>query len=77
MVLFICCLVSVSSCQRNCLSSPRCSDRPNSGPCPDSNLKWYYDRVDNKCKSFTWGGCGGVVPFQTEVDCKKACKCKK
>ena len=27
-----------------------------------------------KCKEFTWGGCGGSVPFETKADCLKA-KC--
>jgi len=68
-------ILFLSGC-RECISHPSCATRPNSGPCPDNNTKWYFDRVDKKCKSFTWGGCGGVIPFETKEDCMRSCKCK-
>jgi hypothetical protein len=69
-------LLNLSACRRNCVRHPGCATRPNSGPCPDASTKWYFDRVDNKCKSFTYGGCGGVVPFESKEDCMKSCKCQ-
>ncbi|WP_232064624.1 BPTI/Kunitz domain-containing protein [Rhodocytophaga rosea] len=37
--------------------------------------KYYYDTKEKRCKEFTYGGCGGVVPFQTMEECKQ-CECK-
>lgn len=28
-----------------------------------------FYKWSQKCSTFIWGGCGGVVPFQTELDC--------
>ncbi|MBA4146415.1 MAG: proteinase inhibitor I4 serpin, partial [Cytophaga sp.] len=30
---------------------------------------------EKKCKEFIWGGCGGVVPFETLEECKGGCQC--
>ena len=49
----------------------RCSLRPERGPCKAMFERFYYDPVKKTCKSFFWGGCGGVVPFETEEECRK------
>ncbi|MEA1881218.1 MAG: BPTI/Kunitz domain-containing protein [Candidatus Marinimicrobia bacterium] len=36
--------------------------------------RYYYNQDAGKCKEFTWGGCGGVVPFVTMPECKSACE---
>ena len=36
--------------------------------------KFYFDEVQ-ECKEFTWGGCGGVVPFDTLEECQE-CECE-
>jgi hypothetical protein len=46
---------------------------PETGPCKAVIPRYYYDQLDKKCKEFTWGGCDGVVPFETMKDCKKSC----
>jgi Kunitz/Bovine pancreatic trypsin inhibitor domain len=51
----------------------KCSLEPDSGPCFASIRRYYYDRQDKQCKEFIWGGCGGVVPFETLEECK-ACE---
>ena len=35
--------------------------------------RYYYDSDAGQCKEFIWGGCGGVVPFETMADCKEGC----
>jgi hypothetical protein len=40
-----------------------------------SHPKYYFDPVEEKCKQFTWGGMGGIVPFQTLEECE-ACGCE-
>jgi len=30
--------------------------------------------VEGKCVSFIYGGCEGVVPFETLEDCQAACQ---
>ncbi len=49
----------------------RCSLKPDPGPCKALFERYYYDPVSKTCKAFFWGGCGGVVPFETEEECKK------
>jgi hypothetical protein len=51
-----------------------CGLEPNSGPCDALFKKYYYDKTEKRCKEFTWGGCEGVVPFETMEACKE-CEC--
>ena len=39
---------------------------PNPGVCLAAISKYYYDQEENECLEFTWGGCGGLVPFETD-----------
>ncbi len=45
------------------------------GPCNAAFQRFYFDPVEKKCLPFTWGGCGGVVPFETLEACE-LCECK-
>lgn len=47
---------------------------PDIGPCFGAFTKYYYDQNTNNCKSFTWGGCDGVVPFNTLQECENICQ---
>jgi len=38
--------------------------------------KYYYDEEEKKCKEFIWGGCDGVVPFETLEECEEQCDCE-
>jgi hypothetical protein len=51
--------------------SDRCNLAPVSGPCYAMMPRYYYDKTEKKCKEFIWGGCGGVVPFETMEACKQ------
>ncbi|MCE5275024.1 MAG: BPTI/Kunitz-type proteinase inhibitor domain-containing protein [Syntrophaceae bacterium] len=35
--------------------------------------KYYYDSGSKTCKKFIWGGCDGVLPFETEEECNQSC----
>jgi hypothetical protein len=52
----------------------RCSLKPEKGPCKAIYWKYFFDPESKKCKEFIWGGCDGVVPFETEADCKELCE---
>ena len=75
LLLAIAAVMSVS-CEKNCHQSDRCFLEPESGVCLAAIPRYYYDRSEKKCKQFTWGGCGGVVPFETLQECENACGCK-
>lgn len=45
---------------------------PDPGPCEAAIPAWYFDADFQTCTPFTWGGCGGVVPFETLEDCEAA-----
>ena len=51
-----------------------CSLTPDPGPCLAAITQYYFDQTAQKCDSFTWGGCDGVVPFQTYNDCYVSCE---
>ena len=51
----------------------QCLVSPASGSCEALIYKYYYDSDDDKCKEFFWGGCDGVVPFETMGDCENRC----
>lgn len=46
-----------------------CDLVPDPGLCNAAFRKYYYDKAEGKCKEFMWGGCGGVVPFNTLEEC--------
>ncbi|MDH5463476.1 MAG: BPTI/Kunitz domain-containing protein [Nitrosopumilus sp.] len=54
-------------------SSRSCYSVPDVGLCKASIEKYYFDWESDSCKSFTWGGCGGTVPFDTMGLCRGLC----
>lgn len=50
-----------------------CYIDPVQGTCEALIYKHYFDRTENVCKEFLWGGCTGVVPFETLEDCQLQC----
>lgn len=54
-------------------SSRHCSLAPEPGMCKASIEKFYFDWESYSCKPFIWGGCGGVVPFDTLESCQVLC----
>lgn len=54
----------------------RCSLKPEKGPCKAICWKYFFDPESNKCKEFIWGGCDGVVPFETKEECVEVCEKK-
>ncbi|NKI31718.1 proteinase inhibitor I4 serpin [Muricauda sp. DJ-13] len=46
-----------------------CELEPEPGPCFAAIRRFYFDEVDQECKEFIWGGCGGTVPFETLDEC--------
>ena len=50
-----------------------CHYIPHIGLCDAAFLRFYYDQEENECSEFTWGGCGGLVPFETMEDCNSSC----
>ncbi len=59
------------SCKKDEMISERCSLAPDPGLCKAAFTRYYYDQKEQKCKEFTWGGCGGLVPFETLEECKQ------
>lgn len=69
-------LLTVTGCTENCIKADRCNLEPDAGPCEALIPKYYYDKEDKKCKQFNWGGCDGIIPFETLEECKKQCDCE-
>ena len=66
---------AASSCNPACDDAPTaCELLPDPGPCFAAIPKFYFDSETQECKEFTWGGCGGVVPFDTFDACQE-CQC--
>jgi hypothetical protein len=55
----------------SCTEFNKCALKPDPGMCRAVIPKYYYDNAEKKCKEFKWGGCGGVVPFDTMEECKQ------
>ncbi len=51
----------------------KCTLTPQRGPCKAMFEKFYYSARDRKCSPFFWGGCDGVVPFESLEECEKEC----
>lgn len=76
--LLIAVLISLISLIGACNNKDQCEEctlEPDPGRCKAMFPKFYFDQDDKECKQFIWGGCEGVVPFDTMEDCE-ACKCK-
>lgn len=54
-----------------------CLDEPDRGPCGASQVRFYYDYRDDRCKPFSYGGCGGNVPFETLERCLDFCGARR
>lgn len=63
-------------CERDCAKSERCQLQPEGGPCYSLAIKYYYNQSEKRCKSFNYGGCLGVVPFETLAQCQE-CECRE
>ncbi len=51
----------------------KCSLEPKVGVCRASLTRFYFDSKTQKCLPFSWGGCGGIVPFLTLEECNNLC----
>jgi hypothetical protein len=59
-----------TTCHETEYQTESCTLVPDSGLCDAAMPRYYYDQSEKKCKEFMWGGCGGVVPFETLEECK-------
>ncbi len=55
------------------IPSNSCRLVPDAGLCKAYMPKYYFDEATNSCQEFIWGGCGGVVPFETMKNCTQQC----
>ena len=63
----------LASCIK-CYEPPAaCELNPDSGPCEALFERYYYDQEIGKCRMFYWGGCEGIVPFETLEECEICC----
>ncbi|HEU5292974.1 MAG TPA: BPTI/Kunitz domain-containing protein [Cyclobacteriaceae bacterium] len=74
-IIVVLLIQSLTQCKDDCLQSDRCNLEPDTGPCYAIFTKYYYDKEARKCKPFSYGGCYGVVPFDTLEECKNRCHC--
>ena len=51
-----------------------CDQYPDPGPCFAAIEIFYFNQETNLCESFIWGGCAGIVPFETLIDCQNQCQ---
>ena len=63
-------------CEKGCMQYGNCLLEPETGNCFASHHRYYFDPVEKKCEKFVWGGCGGVVPFETLEECIH-CECNE
>ncbi len=64
-------LRTIAGCDDDEVGDVRCSLAPEIGPCFALITKYYFDSEENRCKQFDWGGCDGVVPFDTMEECEE------
>ncbi|UJR30963.1 hypothetical protein I4U23_018475 [Adineta vaga] len=54
-----------------------CTLEKDSGSCDQYKIMWYYDSLNQQCKNFYYGSCGGNANrFETEQDCQLRCLIK-
>ena len=47
---------------------------PEPGPCFAAIPMYFYNTETEQCEQFIWGGCMGVVPFQSLSECISTCE---
>lgn len=64
------------ACEGKCPVDDDCVKEPDAGLCEAAIQKWFYNPATRMCESFSWGGCGGTVPFDSKVECEnRKCRC--
>ncbi|PIK43817.1 Alk4/5/7 [Apostichopus japonicus] len=54
---------------------PTCEQPMKPGPCTTSTQRYYYNRTNNTCQKFKFGGClNNDNNFLTQADCEAECK---
>ena len=66
-------LLLLINCDKDDPLDESCLLVPDPGLCQAAFPRYYYNSETDKCTQFLWGGCGGVVPFETLEECKHAC----
>ena len=56
-----------------CGAPPECELVPDPGDCDAYFVRYYYDAELGECGEFVWGGCEGVVPFESWLECDATC----
>lgn len=51
-----------------------CNLEPDAGSCEAAMPRYYFDKEEQKCEEFLWGGCDGTVPFDNLDVCKSTCE---
>ncbi|ORX88747.1 hypothetical protein K493DRAFT_341091 [Basidiobolus meristosporus CBS 931.73] len=51
-----------------------CYRQGDPGMCKAAIPRWHYNPATEKCEEFTYGGCGGYVPFKSLEKCQTTCK---
>jgi hypothetical protein len=60
-------------CGGECVKPEQCALQPQIDPCYAAIPRYYFDKEENKCKEYTWGGCT-EYPFETMEECQ-VCEC--
>lgn len=68
-------VLTIQSCKTKSVANvpTNCDLTPDPGPCRAAIVKYYFDKTSGTCQEFIYGGCQGVVPFETKEECEK-CK---
>ena len=56
------------------ISFNECTMSADPGICDGSFQAFYYNSETSTCQEFSWGGCGGIVPFWSIEDCQNSCE---
>ena len=51
-----------------------CKVEPDPGFCRAAFEKYYFNSETSSCEQFIWGGCGGLVPFDSLSECQIQCE---
>ena len=72
-VIFSGCMATITSKSKDTKIDPKCLQKGESGRCRAYMPRYYFNNKNLTCKEFIWGGCGGVVPFETKKECEETC----
>lgn len=75
-MVFTIILLSGCDSKKQSVIDKQCFTKPETGMCKAAIPKYFYNQKEDSCDVFIWGGCWGIVPFNSKNKYQELCVSK-